>query len=134
MKHLIFGRTNNSRIQFLRYFFVGASSAVVDLTVYGSLLYVFGTQTYLFSAFIAYMFGLAWNHTLCVLWVFERKHSRKKEFSMVFFIALGGLFWTMLLLWIGVDIFGGHPFFTKAAVLFIVLIWNFSMRKKFVFH
>ena len=134
MKHWVFGRTHSPRIQFFRYFFVGASSAVVDLTVYGSLLYGFGAHTYLFSAFIAYMFGLAWNHMLCLLWVFERKHSRKKEFSMVFIIALGGLFWTELLLWIGVRFFEGDPFFTKAAVLFIVLIWNFSMRKKFVFH
>jgi len=134
MKHWVFGSTDSARIQFFRYFFVGASSAVVDLTVYGALLYAFGFRFYLFHAFIAYMFGLAWNHMLCLLWVFKRRHSRRKEYSMVFAIALGGLFWTEFLLWIGVSLLGGHPFFTKAAVLFIVLIWNFGMRKKFVFH
>ena len=134
MKQWVFGRTKSARIQFFRYFFVGASSAVVDLTIYGALLYLAGAHLYLFHAFIAYMFGLAWNHMFCLCWVFERKHSRRKEYSIVFLIAMGGLFWTEFLLWIGVSFFGGHPFFTKMGVLFIVLLWNFGMRKKFVFH
>jgi len=134
MKHLVLGQSKNGYIQFFRYFFVGASSAVVDLTVYGSFLYFFGEGKYLLFAFFAYMVGLAWNHTLCLLWVFKSKHSKRKEIAMIIFIAMGGLFWTELFLWIGVTFFGGDPFFTKAIVLFIVLIWNFGMRKLFVFH
>ena len=134
MKNLVFGRAKNGHIQFLRYFFVGGSSAVVDMTIYAALLFVFGEALYLLFAFIAYMFGLAWNHSLCLLWVFESKHARWKELAMVFAIAAGGLFWTELLLWIGVEFLGGTPLYTKAVVLFIVLAWNFSMRKIFVFH
>jgi len=107
---------------------------VVDLAVYGALLYFFGDPLYLLFAFVAYMFGLTWNHSLCLLWVFESKHARWKELTMIFAIAMGGLFWTELLLWIGVASFGGDPFFTKFFVLFIVLVWNFGMRKVFVFH
>lgn len=134
MKYLFFGRAHRMRVQFFRYFIVGATSAVVDLSVYGVLLAIFGAKLYLVWAFVAYMFGLAWNHMLCLLWVFESRHERWKELSMVFFIALGGLFWTELLLWIGVDFLSGHPFYTKPFVLLIVLLWNFSMRKAYVFH
>jgi putative flippase GtrA len=134
MKHWFIGKAERSRIQFFRYFFVGGVSTVVDLVVYGSLLYLFGHAWYLVFAFLGYMVGLVCNHLLCLLWVFERKHSRRKEYSMVFLIALGGLFWTELFLWLAVDSFGGDPFFSKMGVVFLVLAWNFGMRKLFVFH
>lgn len=134
MKHWIVGRTRQPHIQFFRYFFVGGVSTVVDLAVYGGLLYAFGHAFYLIFAFFSYMIGLLTNHILCLLWVFERKHSRRKEYAMVFFIAVGGLLWTELLLWLGVDFFGGHPFSMRFIVVFIVLGWNFYMRKLFVFH
>jgi len=134
MKRLFFGRAQRMRIQFFRYFIVGGTSAVVDLFFYGAMLAYFGVRFYLVWAFVAYMIGLIWNHMLCLLWVFESRHTRWKEFAMVFLIALGGLFWTELLLWAGVEFMNGHPFYTKPFVLLIVLAWNFSMRKKFVFH
>jgi putative flippase GtrA len=134
MKHWLFGRTRSSSIQFFRYFFVGGVCTLVDLAVYGGLLAAFGHAWYLAYAFAGYMVGLVCNHMLCLLWVFERRHSRRKEYFMVFFIALGGLFWTELLLWLAVEFLGGHPFTAKLGVVFIVLTWNFGMRKVFVFH
>ncbi len=80
------------------------------------------------------MLGLAWNHFLCVFWVFESKHARSKEVAMVFFIALGGLLWTWLLLWIGIDLLGIPPVISKMISQIIVLFWNFGMRKVYVFH
>lgn len=133
MKHYIFGRPQNGHIQFLRYLIVGGTSTVVDLAVFAVCTTYFGIH-YLFAAFIAYMFGLAWNYSFSLLWVFESKHSRTKEMLMVFLVALGGLFWTELFLWIGVDIFGYIPFPTKCVVVVIVLFWNYGMRKLYVFH
>ena len=106
---------------------------MVDLVSFSLMAELFNVH-YLMAAFIAYMLGLAWNHILSVLWVFESKHHRRKEVTMVFLIALGGLIWTELLLWIGVDMFHFGAIETKVVVLWIVLIWNFGMRKLFVFH
>lgn len=133
MKTLFVGKSSSTRIQLFRYLFVGGSAAVVDLVSFSVLAEVLHIH-YLLSAFFAYMFGLAWNHAISVLWVFESKYKRTREVAMVFFIALGGLFWTELLLWVGVDMFGFGPIETKVVVLWIVLIWNFGMRKLFVFH
>jgi putative flippase GtrA len=134
MQEWIFGQSRHPYVQFFRYFFVGASSSIVDLCVYGALLMFFGADWYLLYAFLSYMVGLVWNHTLCLLWVFESKHTRLKEYAMVFFISLGGLLWTQIFLWTGVEFFGGHPFFTRVVVMCIVLAWNFGMRKVFVFQ
>lgn len=133
MKHFIFGRTKSIHIQFLRYFFVGGSAAVVDLLVY-SLYVTYLDVHYALSAFIAYMCGLSWNYIISIIWVFESKHSRWKEIAMVFFIALGGLLWTWAILFVLIDMTGLDPVISKMISQILVLFWNFSMRKFYVFH
>lgn len=134
MKHLVSGNTNSSSIQFLRYFFVGGTSAVVDLIVFSALVKYFGIS-YFVAAFFAYMAGLAWNHLLCVFWVFNKsKHNRTKEIVIVFLIAVGGLLWTWLILYIFIDIFGLDEVVSKMISQVLVLAWNFGMRKLLVFH
>lgn len=133
MRHLVFGRAASGHIQFFRYFFVGGTAAVVDLVVYAALLKLLGVP-YLIAAFIGYMIGLAWNHLLCVLWVFESKHSRSKEVTMVVLIAFGGLLWTELILYGLVDGVGSDEIVAKIISQVVVLVWNFGMRKVYVFH
>ena len=133
MKHYLLGRARNARVQFFRYFFVGGSSALLDLFIFTLLTVVFDMQ-YLLAAAIGYGCGLAWNHLLSVLWVFESKHTRWKEISMVLGIALGGLLWTELILYMLVDMVGMHSLLAKIISQWLVLIWNFSMRKWLVFH
>lgn len=133
MRHLVFGRAQTSHIQFFRYFFVGGTAAVVDLVAYTAFLKLLGIP-YLVAAFIGYMIGLAWNHYLCVLWVFESKHSRKKEVTMVILIAIGGLLWTELILYGLVGWAGADEIVAKIISQILVLLWNFGMRKVYVFH
>ncbi len=102
---LLLQRPKTARMQFLRYFFVGGMSAVVDLIAY-SVLVKYLDIHYIPAAFVGYMLGLAWNHFLCIFWVFESKHHRAKEVTMVFSIALGGLLWTWAILYALIGIFG----------------------------
>ena len=120
-------------MQFLRYFFVGGSAAVVDLLIFTVLVTYFDLH-YAIAAFIGYMLGLAWNHFLCIIWVFESKHDRAKEIFMVFAIALGGLLWTWLILYLLIDIAGFDAVISKMISQILVLFWNFTMRKFYVFH
>ena len=133
MKHFIFGRAKNIHIQFLRYFFVGGSASVVDLLVYSILITVVDTH-YALAAFLGYMFGLSWNYVISLAWVFESKHNRVKEILMVFCIAIGGLLWTWLILYILIDFAGIDAIIAKILSQIIVLFWNFGMRKYYVFH
>ena len=91
-------------------------------------------MNYLLAAFVAYMIGLSWNYVISLLWVFESKHNRGRELIMILFIAMGGLFWTELLLYFAVEFGGYDALISKIVVLWIVLVWNFGMRKLYVFH
>ena len=120
-------------MQFLRYFFVGGTSAMVDLVIFTILVKSFD-MNYLLAAFLSYMVGLAWNHILCVYWVFTSKYARGKELFMVFLIALGGILWTELILYLLIEFADTDAIIAKMASQIIVLFWNFGMRKFYVFH
>jgi putative flippase GtrA len=120
-------------IQFFRYFFVGGSAAVVDLAIYAFCLQVLGVH-YALSALIAYLIALAWNHAICLFWVFESRHNRALEVLLVLLIALGGLLWTELLLYLQIEWFHFGAVLAKIIALWIVLLWNFFMRKFLVFR
>lgn len=126
-------KTRTAHLQFLRYFFVGGTAAVVDLLVY-AVLVKYGEVHYISAAFLAYMAGLSWNHLLCVFWVFDSKHHRFKELLMVFFIAVGGILCTWLILYLLIDLAGLDPVIAKMISQVLVLFWNFSMRKFYVFQ
>ena len=68
------------------------------------------------------------------MWIVESKHSRRKEIALAYGIALGGLLWTESLLFLFVDIASLHHLPAKILTQVLVLAWNFTMRKKFVFH
>lgn len=130
---ILIQKTKTAHMQFLRYFFVGGTAAVVDLLTFAVLVKYLGWH-YIPVAFLAYMVGLCWNHLLCVFWVFQSKHHPLKEFLMVFFIALGGLLWTWLILWVLIDLGGIDAVISKMISQILVLFWNFGMRKYLVFH
>lgn len=133
IRKLLLDKSAALHMQFLRYFFVGGSAAVVDLAVFTALL-TYGSIHYVMAAFIAYMCGLAWNHFLCVIWIFESKHQRMRELLIIFAIALGGLLWTWLILYIAIDLLELDAVLSKMLSQILVLFWNFTMRKFYVFH
>lgn len=133
MKHWIIGPINSRRIQFFRYIFVGGSAAVVNLVVYWVLTEPLSVQ-YLIAAFVGYTAGFFWNYIISILWVFKSRHTRGKEFTMVAVITVGGLLWTELILYLFVEYAHIEHMLAMFITLWIVLIWNFSMRKIFVFH
>lgn len=128
-------RTDDTRIQFFRYVFVGAFSAVVDMTSF------YLTQLILDAHYIAaqstgFFLGVTANYILSTAWVFRPTDDRKREISLFFLVGLGGLLLSYLLLWLLIDmahLTQFHNMVAKAVTIASVLVWNFGMRKRFVF-
>lgn len=133
MKRLLFGRPSSARIQFLRYVFVGGSAAVIHLSSFHLLMEILGLH-YLIANVVSFIFSWSWNYAISLLWVFESKHKRGPEALMVLLISFGGLMWNQLLLYLFVEFGSLHPLLANIIATWIVLGWNFSMRKAFVFH
>ncbi|OGJ83688.1 hypothetical protein A3J91_04905 [Candidatus Peribacteria bacterium RIFOXYC2_FULL_58_10] len=132
MKHYLFGRTQRLHIQFLRYLFVGGSASVVDFAVYGFCVARLDMH-YAWAAIVGYTIGLIWNHLFSILWVFESKRWLR-DFFLAAITAAGGLLWTELFLYLFIEWGDMHQLLAKFITLWIVLLWNFSVRKYLIFR
>jgi len=131
-KRLFFERTEDTKIQFFRYIFVGGVATIIDM---GSL-YVFTSMVgihYLISAAIAFVFGVMANYLMSIVWVFKTTGNFKREITLFVIIGLGGLILNEIIIWLLVEKVNLYYMIAKAIAVVIVLVWNFGMRKKFVF-
>jgi putative flippase GtrA len=132
MKQLLIGKTQNTLHQFLRYIVVGGVAALIDTGCLYILYHDFGVN-HLIAAAVGFVFGLLVNYLISIAWVFETTGRFKQEFILFSVIGAGGLVWTEITLWLSVNFAHLPVLGAKALALALVLIWNFGMRKKFVF-
>ncbi len=134
MKKLIYKifieKTDNSLLQFIRYFFVGGVAAVVNI----GMLFIFTDVChiyYLVSNIISFTLGLIVNYILSKLLVFQDKVSlsASKEFIIYAIIGVVGLGIDTWLMSIFTDTFNIYYMLSKIISTLLVFIWNFGARK-----
>ena len=122
-------RTNDVKIQFIRYIFVGGVAAVVNI---GSL-YIFTELAhlyYLLSNILGFILGLVTNYILSKILVFakEEKFNKVIEFVIYAIIGVVGLGLDTLFLWLFTSM-GIYYILSKIISTALVFIWNFGARK-----
>lgn len=128
--------TNIAHVQFLRYLFVGGISTLIDIAIFyifNSMIYL---DHYLFAQTAGFLAGLALNYLLSIKWVFQGGGNIIREFTLFAIIGIGGLLLSYLILWLLIDFFdltNYENMLAKSIAVILVLVWNFGMRKKFVF-
>ncbi len=132
MKQLFIGKPKSSSLQFFRYVFVGGAAALIDTGALYLLNVQFGVNHLLAAAF-GFFLGLLVNYLISIAWVFESRGKYKEELVLFTLIGAGGLVLTEIIMWATVNVAKSPVLIGKFIALFLVLIWNFGMRKKFVF-
>lgn len=120
--------------QFLKYIIVGGLAFIFDfLTLY--LLTEYLHFHYLFSSACAFIVGLNVNYVLAKYFVFKESKIKnvKKEYLAIVAISLSGLFLNQVCIWFSTDILGIYYLYSKLITAGIVLIYNFGIRKIFIF-
>ncbi|MDD2376446.1 MAG: GtrA family protein [Clostridia bacterium] len=138
MKELIynffFKKTKDTKLQFLRYLFVGGFAAVINI---GSL-YFFKEYIgiyYLIANIIGFLLCLITNYILSKLLIFTEENNVNKivEFATYGIIGVFGLGFDTLFMWLGTSVIGLYYMLSKIISTAIVFIWNFSIRKVLYF-
>ncbi len=129
LNKLFIEKTNDVKIQFLRYIFVGGIAAVVNI---GSL-YIFTDVFhlyYLISNIFGFVLGLITNYLLSKVLVFakEQKFNKIIEFTIYTIIGVIGLGLDTFFLWIFTSL-GLYYLLSKIISTVLVFIWNFGARK-----
>ncbi len=120
--------------EFFRYAVVGFTTTIVDFTILFSLT-EFAKIYYLYSAAIAFLFGLVISYLLSVNWAFKKRSIKnvKVEFIIYCLIGVAGLALTEMGLWFFTERLHIYYMFSKVMAATIVYLWNFFMRKYVLF-
>lgn len=122
--------------QMWRYLFTGGLAFVVDFGLFALCLHVLGWH-YLVANLAGLIAGLVVNYWISVRWVFvackRSVSSRPLEFSLFALIGILGVLLNQFLVWLQVDFLELVPMLAKLVSSAIVLLWNFGIRKIFLF-
>ncbi len=127
--------TTNGFLQFFRYLFVGGISSVVD----GGILYLFTRcgLFYMASTVVGFLAGLMTNYVLSKMLIFAMSKAKLDllaEFSAYGLIGVIGLGLTMLIMYVLTEFLGFYYMFSKIVAMFLVLLWNYTARKFFLYR
>jgi len=117
-----------------RYIFIGGIAFIVDY----SLLYILTEELkfyYIFSSFISFVAGLIVNYILSIKFVFEKRKMKNKKLEFIYFslIGIGGILINQFLMWFFTEKIGLFYMYSKLLSVAMVFLWNFSIRKYFLF-
>ena len=121
--------------QLARYGMVGLAALFFDYLIL-ILLTEYGHLNHLISATAGFCVGLIVNYTLATKFVFKQSKLRSKriEFFIFSIIGVGGLLFTIGLMWLLTDFFSVHYTISKAVAVITVFLWNFYARKIILFN
>lgn len=127
---LFIEKTDDVKIQFFRYLFVGGFAAVVNI----GALYIFkefAHMHYLLANVLGFVLGLITNYILSKWLVFakENKMNGIIEFATYTIIGVVGLGLDTLFMWIFTDKVKLYYMLSKIISTALVFIWNFFARK-----
>ncbi|WP_409200129.1 GtrA family protein [Methanobrevibacter sp. DSM 116169] len=123
-------RTDDPRLQFFRYIFVGGTAFAIDLSIYFTLVNYFDVH-YLIAAIIAFLISVLGNYIMSTKWVFNQDKIDNKlvEFNLFILISTVGLIFTEILLYIFTDLLIINYLISKVIASILVLFWNFTARR-----
>lgn len=125
-------KTSKSVRQFFSYLVCGGFATLTDmglLFLLSNLIHV----NYLIAAPLTFCAGIVVNYSLSIRLAFQSQGKVKKELFLFVLTGIGGALWTEFIIWALVDNMHLKLMLAKMCAVVFVLMWNFFMRKKFVF-
>jgi|GEM_PF-36339 len=126
--------TDNEKIKFLVYLFIGGTAALVEWTFFWIFAHVFGIH-YQIATASAFTLSTVYHYFLGNILVFNSgaRYRKGKEFSLVLLVSAIGLGLNMLLMEVFVGFMHWHPMLSKMLCSALVVFWNYLSRKKWIF-
>lgn len=125
-------RLYSSRIQFSRYFAVGISGVVVDLTTLWFLIDILGFGA-VFSLMINQVVVFLYAFNLNKHWAFKSTGSTKKEAKRYLLVYLFNYLFAIVWMYVWHDIYGFEPKLVRLLNIALSVSWNFLLYKYFVY-
>lgn len=126
---LFLEKTEDTKLQFFRYLFVGGFAAVVNigsLFIFKELLNIH----YLIANIIGFILGLITNYILSKWLVFSKENDLNPVLEFITYAIIGvfGLGFDTLFIWLFTSIAGLYYMLSKIISTGLVFIWNFCKK------
>ena len=148
-----FNEKHKKLCEIARFVIVGGIATVIDLFVMGLVLYAFNPTLYpkFYNIWIGggdpstlatvigtgtgFVVSLVFNYILSVLFVYEDKGNSKSVKGAILFAVFSiiGMLINMGGMWLGYDVCGINEWVTKIIMTLVVLVYNYTTRKLFIF-
>jgi putative flippase GtrA len=121
-------------MKLVRYFLVGSVSAVIDLSIFGLCVKIWGLPWFP-VAICSFVLATAVNYVLSVQHVFESgvRYSRRNEITLVFLVSAIGLVINQTALWVLIESYDLDELVSKVLASGSVFFWNYSARNSHIF-
>ena len=121
-------------MRIVRYFFVGAAAAAVDIGLFTLFVHGLGFN-YLVVGAVTFVIATAVNYALSIKVVFRSgaRFRQRDEIALVFGVSTIGLAVNQSVLYAGVALMGLPPIVAKVGATGVVFVWNYWARAHFVF-
>lgn len=120
--------------QFLLYFGVGGTAAIVEWGSYSIFIYLVDVN-YLFAVVLSFILSTAVNYYLSVRFVFKGSKFKFHSEAMLIYLVSGlGLVGNILLMKLFVGNLVINPIVSKIMATGIVFFWNYGARKIWIFR
>jgi len=120
----------------IRYGLLSGVGVVVDVLIFKALIGV--ELNYILANIIAFIFSFTINFLLTVKFVFSYQFSKKTDFlnkfSQTLIVSLMGLSLSTMLLILMHEWLQFTLLISKITSVIIVFMWNYSLRKYFIFR
>ena len=117
----------------IKFSIVGGIATIIDF----ACLYIFKeflNFNIIFANTLSFIISVTYNYIASIVWVFDINKEKNKKIQFILFIlfSIFGLVLNNIILYILTDIFNMYYLISKVVATFIVMIFNFITRKKFL--
>ncbi len=117
----------------IRFSIVGGIATLIDFI----FLYIFKeflNMDVIIANTLSFIISVTYNYIASIVWVFDINKEKNKKIQFILFIlfSIFGLVLNNIILYILTDIFNMYYLISKVVATFIVMIFNFITRKKFL--
>lgn len=132
--NFIVKKTDNSYLQFIKYFFASAIALFADVSLLFILTEYFNLY-YLVSATVSFLLGIAVTYILSKFYIFTKTKINNgfNEFLLFLIIGVIGLILNNIFLYVFTEYFKIYYMLSKCFVIIITYLWNYFARKKLIF-
>lgn len=119
--------------QFIKFCVIGVFNTFTDLVIYIFFTRVVGWH-YTGAAIIAFALAATLSFLLNKYWTFKVNNNKfTSEYFRFILVATGGLLWTLLFMYIMIDLLHWYDILAKVITIIVVVNWNFWLQKHWTF-